>query len=168
MLLIQKLEIDVHSMFVELFAEENSTINASNISDVSFPSFGHLQHQPAHEFSTARKLNPTSKRTNNDKNEASKRAKQSDSIDLVSGDPVLNSTPAHPSILKTAGESFYDYYKHLADYDDSAMKRGACLNWHICGRCNPKCARSSSHGPLTPDLVTSVQKFAEKCRMLNK
>ena len=53
-------------------------------------------------------------------------------------------------------------------HDNSAMKRGACLKWHIGCRYNSKCPRSSSHGPLTPDLVTSVQKFAEKCRMLNK
>ena len=36
------------------------------------------------------------------------------------------------------------------------------------GWCNSKCPHSSTHGTLTPDLVTSVQKFAEKCRVLNK
>ena len=75
-------------------------------------------------------VNPTSKRkNNNDNNKCSKRAKQKGSTDRVHDDPILNTTPAHPSVLKISGESFHDYYKHLEG--DDTMKYGACLKWHM-------------------------------------
>ena len=161
------------SLRVRLFL--HSCIHASHISDVSFPSFSELQLSILYRNFTItlppsfqQPANPTSKRRNSVNNEASKRAKQGGFSAPVSGERVLNLKPAHPSILMTAGESFHDYYKHLAASDDMKLKHGACLKWHIGGHCSSACPRSSSHGPLTPDLVTSLQKFTEKCRALNK
>ena len=78
------------SLHIRIFLQ--SCINASNISDVSFPSFGHLQDSILYRtfninlpMSFQQPANPTSKRTNNDNNEASKHAKHSDSTDLVWG-----------------------------------------------------------------------------------
>ena len=73
------------------------------------------------------------RKNSNDSNEGSKRAKQRGSTVLDRGDPISNTTPAHPNVLKISGEFFHDYYKHLADCDDNAMKHGVCLKWHIGG-----------------------------------
>ena len=114
-------------------------------------------------------VNSSSKHKNNDNNnESSKRAKQRDPTDNVCGGPVQNTKPAHPGVLKFSGEGFHDYYKQFESYDDERTNNGACLKWHIGGQCNSKCPHSASHGPLTPDLVTSVQKFADQCCVLNK
>ena len=161
------------SLHIHIFLQ--SCINARGPSDVPFLTFTNLQSSIVFRnlstilpMSFQWSVKPTSKRkNNNDNNKDSKRAKQKGSTDHVHGDPVHNTRPAHPDVLKFSGESFHDYYKHLEVYDDEGMKKGACLKWHI-GRCNSKCRHSASHGPLTPDLVTSVQKFANECHVLNK
>ena len=88
------------------------------------------EHHLAYEFSTVCKPYIEAQNNNNN-NEVSKRAKQKGSTFLDSGNSIFNTTPAHPSVLKISGESFHDYYKHLDDYDDNAMKHGACLKWQF-------------------------------------
>ena len=117
----------VISLRIHIFLQ--SCIHAHGTGNVSFPSFKDLQDSIMYRtmsstlpMSFQQVVNLTSKRKIFDNNEASKRAKQGGSTALNSGDPIFNTTPAHPNILKSSGENFHDSYKHLADYNDNPMK----------------------------------------------
>ena len=56
-------------------------------------------------------------------------AKQKGPTNNVHGNPIQNTKPAHPGVLKISGESFHDYYKHLDSYNDERMNNGVCLKW---------------------------------------
>ena len=99
----------VISLRIHIFLQ--SCIHAHGTGNVSFPSFKDLQDSIVFRtmsitlpMSFQQSINPTLKRKNNENNEALKRAKEKGSTNIVNGDPVYNTTPAHPSVLLRSQE----------------------------------------------------------------